>query len=123
LIVSDIHNIQGQSQGMTNDGLGSTSDVSITQRWNLLTQPLPTSARIPSRKRFSFSMHYYYWTSFSDGETVFFFSFVLVTLQTNTYRQSHDEQGWMISNHFSECTHNQCEENVLQANETEEVQI
>jgi len=40
LIASGIHNIQGQSQGMTNDGLRSTSDVSITQHWNLLNQPL-----------------------------------------------------------------------------------
>jgi len=79
LIASGIHNIQGQSQGMTNDGLRSTSDVSITQHWNLLNQPL--RLEYPQGNAFSFSMHDY-WTSFSDGETVFFFSFVLVTLQT-----------------------------------------
>jgi len=96
LIVSGILNIQGQSQGMTNDGLGSTSDVSITQRWNLLTQPLPTSARIPSRKRFSFSMHYYYWTSFSDGETVFFFLFCTCHTANKTPTDKHmmSRDGW-----------------------------
>lgn len=122
MIASGIHNIQGQSQGMTNDGLRSTSDVSITQHWNLLNQPL--RLKYPQGNVFPSACSIIIVEQVSLMVKLFFcLSFVLVTLQTNTYRQSHDEQGWMISNHFSVCTHNQCEENVLQANETEEVQI
>jgi len=93
LIESGIHNIQGQSQGMTNDGLRSTSDVSITQHWNLLNQPL--RLEYPQGNAFSFSMHDY-WTSFSDGETVFFFLFCTCHTANKTPTDNHmmSRDGW-----------------------------
>lgn len=122
MIASGIHNIQGQSQGMTNDGLRSTSDVSITQHWNLLNQPL--LLEYPQGNVFPSACSIIIVEQVSLMVKLFFFSLLYLShCKQNTYRQSHDEQGWMISNHFSVCTHNQCEENVLQANETEEVQI